>query len=259
MPPAPASAFRSSVNVSNSSNFGDYQNFGIYPGASFGLNAVRTATGQVVDHYSPASRFGRVFGGGFTVATGLVDVVVAARHGPSRDVVVQVSGIGGALAGAYTRAKLGGLLGAAFGPPGITIGSFLEAVAGGYFGEDYTQTAIDFLSQPRTVEAIMEYGQSLRDSFDITDGGGGGWCFPAGTSISLPNDEHPQIENIRAGQGVVCHDACGKTQTGRVTRTFENITTEMLLLNVTTVSKLKATDHLMRLAGAKCIGGGYLV
>ncbi len=33
----------------------------------------------------------------------------------------------------------------------------------------------------------------------------------------------------------------------------------MVLVNVTTGVKLRGTDRLLRLAGAKCVGGGYVV
>ena len=34
---------------------------------------------------------------------------------------------------------------------------------------------------------------------------------------------------------------------------------EMVLVSVTTGMKLRETDQLLRLAGAKCVGGGYVV
>lgn len=140
-------------------------NFGLSTTASLSVTTIVTSQYTVVEAFGYKTA-GRLGGALTTAAIGVVDVVDAIKDGNSKDVAVQVAGVGGGIGGGLLGGMAAGAaVGAVSGNPGVVVAfSIVGGVAGAYFGEVAVQNFISDQLTPTPNVDRLRYQTQFRSS-----------------------------------------------------------------------------------------------
>jgi len=151
-------------DLGQASNETGAPSFGLPEEVSISINTIVVSKFAISDALSTV-KIGNLGGSATTVVIGSVDVVDAYKHGTSQDVVVQSSGVAGAVAGGLIGAKAGVIIGAPLGPWGSVIIGDALSIVGTYKGEEWTQDLVDQLLKVEPTETDKLRAEFKKDSF----------------------------------------------------------------------------------------------